>query len=40
MSDSQQEKVQIIDTFFMGLIAKNIETNPLDGVKNNQCQEE
>ncbi len=24
----------------MGLIAKNIETNPLDGVKKDQCQKE
>jgi hypothetical protein len=35
MTNSQQDKVQIIDAFFMGLIPKNFETNPLGGMKYN-----
>ena len=37
---SQQEKIQVIDTYFMGLIAKNMETNPLNWMKNNQSKTE
>jgi hypothetical protein len=38
MADAQQKKVQIIHTFFMGLVSKNIEANPLNRMKNNQYQ--
>lgn len=33
-----QKKVQIIDTFFVGLIAEKIETHPLYRMKNNQTK--
>lgn len=36
ISAFQQKKVQIIDTFFMRLIAKKIQTNPLNRMENHQ----
>ena len=36
MCATQKAEVQIIDTFFVRLIAKNIQANPLNWVKNHK----
>ena len=38
ISTFYQKEVQIIDTFFMGLVTKCIKTNPLNRMKNHQTK--
>jgi hypothetical protein len=35
-----QEEIEVIHTFFMGLVPEKIKTNPLYRIKNNQGQSE
>ena len=39
MRDSEQQKVQIIDAFFVCLITKYVQANPLYGMKHQQGDE-
>jgi hypothetical protein len=39
VSNSQQDQIHVINRRFMGFIAKKIETNPLNGMKNKQGQQ-
>ncbi len=34
----RQAEIEVIDTFFMSLVTKSIQANPLDRMKNNKAQ--
>ena len=38
VADTHEDKIEVIDTFFMSLITKYIEANPLDRMEKNQGQ--
>ena len=39
MRDTEQQKVQIIDAFFVRLVAKYVQANPLNRMKHQQRDE-
>jgi hypothetical protein len=39
MRNAEQQKVQIIDAFFVCPITKHVQANPLNRMKHQQCDE-